>query len=116
MHALSVFYTLSIAKKLSMLKDDMFLNDNMGRWIMMKTKKYPKAAGTVLFSNQLLKYIDYQKSNIMVKYDGKTTDILFERLHNLMHEYTKIDPKKNYPSLAPDYDIKTRKKFDNGCS
>ncbi|OHD66045.1 MAG: hypothetical protein A2176_09805 [Spirochaetes bacterium RBG_13_51_14] len=105
-HALSVaFYTMAIAKKLKMLKDDFLVSENLGRWLPVKTQHHSRLSGPVPFSNQLLKYIDRQTYTIMIKYDSEVKEVLLERLHDLMHEYAKIDPKKNnYPSLTPGYD------------
>jgi len=105
-HALSTaFYTMAIAKKLRMLRDDYLVNDNLGRWLPVKTRTNARLASPVPFSGQLLKYIDRQKSTILIKYDNDVKEVLFERIHDLMHEYAALDPRKNsYPSLSPAYD------------
>jgi HD-GYP domain-containing protein (c-di-GMP phosphodiesterase class II) len=104
-HALATgFYTMAIAKKLKMLRDDYF-NENLGRWLPVKTHQNTRVPTPVPFSGKLLKYIDRQKNTILIKYDPDVKEVLFERVHDLMHEYAKLDPKKNkYPSLAPAYD------------
>ena len=57
------------------------------------------------FSGRLLKYIDRQKETILIKFDPDVKETLFERIHDLMHDYAKLDPRKNkYPSLSPTYD------------
>jgi HD-GYP domain-containing protein (c-di-GMP phosphodiesterase class II) len=104
-HALATaFYTMAIAKKLKMLRDDYF-NDHLGRWLPVKTRTNTRQPSPVPFSSQLLKYIDRQKNTILIKYDNDVKEVLFERIHDLMHEYAALDPrKKNYPSLSPAYD------------
>ena len=104
-HALAVaFYTMAIAKKVKMLREDYILHDNLGRWLPIKTKKHNKLTNSLPFSNQLLKYIDYQKHTVNIKYEGEVKDILLERINDLMYEYAALDRKKAYPSLAPSYD------------
>jgi HD-GYP domain-containing protein (c-di-GMP phosphodiesterase class II) len=104
-HALATaFYTMAIAKKLRMLRED-YLNDHLGRWLPVKTHLNTRSPSPVPFSSQLLKYIDLQKNTILIKYDNDIKEVLFERIHDLMHEYATLDPrKKNYPSLSPAYD------------
>lgn len=108
-HATSVaFYTASIAKKLKMLQEDMLIRKNMGKWLTVKTKKN-KFKGIASFSNQLLKYIDAQKLNIMMKYpDKRVQEKLIEELNDIMHLYIDI---KNNPihSLTASYDDQHRK-------
>ena len=105
-HALATaFYTMAIAKKLKMLRDDFIVNDNLGRWLPVKTRTNARIPAPVPFSSQLLKYIDRQKNTILIKYDSDVKEVLFERIHDLMHEYASLDPrKKSYPSLSPSYD------------
>ncbi len=102
------FYTLAIAKKLKLLKEDLFLENNLGRWLPVKTETYDKGTTPILFSNQMLKYIDNQKNSILLKYTSPVREVLFENIHNLMHRYTEIDTKKKYPSLTIDFDILNR--------
>jgi HD-GYP domain-containing protein (c-di-GMP phosphodiesterase class II) len=99
------FYTMGIAKKLKMLKDDLYTDTNLGRWIPIKTEKYEKGTAPVNFSNQLLKYIDNQKNSIQLRYNSPVKEMLYENLFNLMHDYTEIDRGKKYPSLTIDFDI-----------
>jgi HD-GYP domain-containing protein (c-di-GMP phosphodiesterase class II) len=99
------FYTMGIAKKLKMLKEDLYTDINLGRWIPIKTEKYEKGTVPVNFSNQLLKYIDNQKNSIQLRYNSPVKEKLYENLYNLMHDYTEIDRGKKYPSLTIDFDI-----------
>jgi len=104
-HALATgFYSMAIAKKLKMLRDDYF-NDNLGRWLPVKTRQNQRMPTPIPFSGRLLKYIDRQKETILIKFEPDVKEILFERVHDLMHDYAKLDPRKNsYPSLSPAYD------------
>lgn len=104
-HALSVaFYTMAIAKKMKMLREDYIVRDNLGRWLPIKTKKHGKILNTLPLSTQLLKYIDYQKHTVNIKYEGEVKETLLERINDLMYEYAALDGKKEYPSLSPAYD------------
>lgn len=105
-HALATgFFTMAIAKKLRMLREDYLVNENLGRWLPVKTRANMRLPAPVPFSSQLLKYIDRQKNTILIKYDNDVKEVLFERIHDLMHEYASLDPrKKSYPSLSPAYD------------
>lgn len=102
------FYTLGIAKKLNMLKEDLYTGKNLGRWVPIKTERHEKGTVPTNFSNQLLKYIDNQKNSIQLKYKIPIKEILYENLHNLMHDYTEIDRGKKYSSLTIDFDILNR--------
>ncbi len=97
------FYSLSIAKKLKMLREDFILNKNLGRWLPVKTKKNGKAGTAVSFSLQLLKYLDQQKSNTHLKFRTGDREELMEVNHDFMHEYASIDWSKSYPSMQIDY-------------
>jgi HD-GYP domain-containing protein (c-di-GMP phosphodiesterase class II) len=102
------FYTAGIAKKLKMLKEDLYTEKNLGRWVPIKTEKHEKGTVPIDFSNQLLKYIDNQKNSIHLKYKSPIKEMLYENLHNLMHDYTEIDRGKKYPSLTIDFDTLNR--------
>jgi hypothetical protein len=108
-HASAVaFYSIAIAKKLKMLRDDN-LNGNLGRWKPIKTHKNPKIGSSMPFSNQMLRYIDSQVNSINLKYDPEIRKVLLEDLFDLMHEYSKINFKTEYPSLSVNYDDNTRR-------
>ncbi len=99
------FYTLAIAKKLKMLKEDFMLSRNLGvgRWMSVKTRNHPDERGVYPFSSQLLKYIDLQKFNITVKYRAADRYLLIERLHDIMYAYTKIDYSRPYDCCNIDF-------------
>ncbi|MBL8992940.1 MAG: HD domain-containing protein, partial [Spirochaetia bacterium] len=97
------FYTVGIAKKLKMLREDFLLTKNQGRWIPIKTKKNSKSGGSVAFSDQLLKYLDQQKSNTEIKFRGSDREAILETTHDLMYEYAAIDWNRKYPSMQIDY-------------
>lgn len=103
----TAFYTMAIAKKLKMLRDDLIAKPNLGRWLPIKTRRHPKPGSPVPFSNQLLKYIDGQKTSIQAKYEPEVREELIERIHNLMYDYINLNPKGNYPSLSVNYDEAT---------
>ncbi len=99
-HSCSVaFYSLAIARKLEMLKQDFLLEKNIGRWLSVKTRKNPESVGARPFSMRLLKYIDLQKITIALKYKDPAKNTLMERLTDIMHEYTAIDFKEAHDSL-----------------
>jgi len=100
-HACSVaFYSISIMKKLRIIKEDYFLKRNLGKWKSVRTKKNNEEYGLLDISNQLLKYVDLQKEIISIKYDGYIKNELFERLHDILYLYHEIDPSKKYPSFS----------------
>jgi HD-GYP domain-containing protein (c-di-GMP phosphodiesterase class II) len=107
-HACSVaFYSLAIAKKLKLLKEDISLN-NVGKWIPQKTSKHDSVSGHLYISNQMLKYVDHQKINIQMKYKSPIKEILFENLNDLLYEYAIIEKNKNYPSFEIDFELLNR--------
>ena len=97
------FYTMAIAKKLKMLKEDMAEKKRVGRWLTVKTTKHPVMVGAVPFSEQLLQYIDMQIMAIRVRYQAADAAILEERVHDIMHDYYSIDFSRSYPSMQIDY-------------
>ncbi len=107
-HACSVaFYSLAIVKKLKLLKED-YESGNLGKWLPIQTKKNSRQLGPLFVSNQILRYIDHQKMNIQMKYKSPMKEILFEDLHDIIYEYSKIDPEIRYPSLTIDFESKNR--------
>jgi len=103
-HAAAVaFYALSIAKKLRMLKQDFIDRPSVGRWIPIKTRRHPKAVGTLPFSPQLAKYFDGQKATLQVKYREAEREPLLESAHDLMHDYAAIDFGRPWPSMRCDW-------------
>ncbi|MFC1670834.1 HD domain-containing phosphohydrolase [Spirochaetota bacterium] len=108
-HSCSVaFYALAIVKKLKFLKEDSE-NKNFGRWVPKKTKKNPHIGEPLPMSNQLLRYIDHQKNIVIVKFNDEIREILFDDIHNLIYNYTKIDYTKKYPSLRCNFDDESRR-------
>jgi len=109
-HSCSVaFYALAIIKKLKMIREDMFDSPNYGKWLPIKTAKNRASDGALDISNQLLKYIDYQKDILRIKYSDPVRSILIEGLNDVIYEYGKIDSTKNYPSMNIDFDISNRR-------
>lgn len=104
----TVFYSLAICKKLKMLKDDFRDNKNIGRWVPVKTQKYPRSGGAVPFSLQLAKSFDNLKAGIEVKYQEKERVCLREQMFNLMHQYSALDMTKDWPSMRVDYSLPNR--------
>lgn len=104
----TVFYALAIAKKLKMLKDDFRDKKNVGRWLPVKTARNQRSGGAVPFSFQLAKAFDAQKAGIQVKYQEKERVILFEQMHDLMHQYAALDMAKDWPSMRVDYNTPNR--------
>ncbi len=108
-HAAAVaFYSLAIAKKLKLLRDD-FKDNNLGKWISQRTFNRPRPPGIIALPNSLLQYIDYQKDNIRLKYDKEVTAKLFEDVHDLMYEYATVNMREEYPSLTVEYSNVNRK-------
>lgn len=108
-HAASVaFYSLSIAKKLRMLKEDFIERPSVGRWIPLKTRRHPKVVGTLPFSPQLAKYFDGHKAIVQVKYREAEREPLVESLHDLMHDYAAIDFSRPWPSMRCDWGAGSR--------
>jgi hypothetical protein len=100
-HASSVaFYVSSVIKKLKMLQEDYYFKLNLGKWLPVETSNNPRQGKTLSLSHQMLKYIDYQKSCIELKYPAQTREKLFENIHDLMHEYAKLESRRLYPSLG----------------
>jgi len=107
-HACAVcFYSIAIAKKLQMLRHDLANRNGISKWRAIKTNKNKEVA-TYNFSTQLLKSIDYQKQNIIAKYTPAVRETLFERVHDLMHQYGRINFETNHSSFAINYDKKDR--------
>lgn len=108
-HASAVsFYAVAIAKKLKMLRDDLYIKSNIGRWLPIKTSKNKAFNGSVPFSNQLLKYFDRQKTAMIGKYEKGVLKALDEEIHDIMHLYSKLKKDEKYPSLTPTYDSNIR--------
>ena len=109
-HSCSVaFYTLSIMKKLQILKEDYFDGYNMGKWIPMRTARHPSESETLLLPNRLLRYIDHQKEIVYIKYSDAVRSVLFEKIHDLMYEYASLDRSKKYPSMQISFDNANRR-------
>jgi|GEM_PF-1196479 len=99
-HASSVaFYSLSIAKKLRMIQQDLFVENNIGKWIPVQTKSYNRDNDIFMVSNQILRYTDLQKNIIRIKYSKEIAPILYENVNDILHQYSKIDTSKPYPSM-----------------
>lgn len=109
-HSCSVaFYSLSIIKKLKILKEDFFNGYDMGKWIPMKTAKHPDSTEVLLLPNNLLRYIDHQKNIIRIKYSEAVRSVLYEKLHDIMYEYAALDRTKKYPSMQISFDEENRR-------
>ncbi|MCP4137857.1 MAG: HD domain-containing protein [bacterium] len=107
-HASAVaFYTLAISKKLKFLKDDL-ATKNLGKWLPVKTPKHTEDRQALLVSNQVLRYTDYQKDVIKLKYHEGVTMTLSNKVSDLIYQYAAIDPNRKYSSFSIDFSDENR--------